>query len=388
MSNGSSSKRTYTVIVDRTDNRDTNALLSSISLSSGNIKFSSNTYEYETKVLYTVKSIDVIATAEKDTSTVSVVGANNLVVGENTITITVKAQKGNEQKYTIKVTRLAEGETIGDNANIKSIIISGYDLGFDYVKQDYKLVIKNETSLIIDIEMEDTNATYQILGNSNLKDGSIIQIITKSYDGTASQTYNIEITKPKYSIYYVIAGVLASLAIATPIVFYFRYVKPKKELRDVNGNKIDKAPAEKKNYRKRLATTIPIGKNKKSKGKDKKEANKKVVAQPQATPQQQTPQPVQQMPQQVQQPEQPQVAPGVQIGSNIQEPTVQNMENSYNATNDVVNANQGINTVVNNQNVVNNDLSAENVMGSKCTKCERDLLGNPEVCPYCNTKLR
>ena len=70
--------------------------------------------------------------------------------------------------------------------------------------------------------MDDLNASYQIVGNDNLKDGSIIEIITKSFDESASQTYNIEITKPNYTAYYLIAGVLVSLTIVIPILFYFK----------------------------------------------------------------------------------------------------------------------------------------------------------------------
>lgn len=376
VSNGTSSKRTYEVVVERQDNRDSNASLLSLSLSTGKIKFSPSIYAYETKVLYEVENIDVIATAEKDTSKVTVDGAKNLKVGENTITITVTAEKGNEQKYTIKVNRLAAGQTIGDNANIKSITISGYKFDFDYDKQEYKLVIKNEDKLIIDIVMEDPNASYQILGNSNLKDGSVITITTMSQDGTTTQTYTIEITKPKYSIYYVIAGVLISLAIATPIAFYFKYVKPKKELTDINGNKIHKEDLPNKNYRKKLLTTIPKGKSKKEPVKTQASSNQpnnvSVNTVPQPNPQNVINTVSQPNPQNV---------------VNIGEPTVQNVENSNNATNIALN-NGGINNIINQQNMVNEQVSQNEFSASKCPKCERDLLGNPDICPYCNTRLR
>lgn len=358
VSNETSPKRTYEIVIERQDNRDTNATLSSLSLSSGIIKFSPSIYEYETKVLYEVENIDVMATPEKNTSHVSVDGAKNLKVGENIVTITVKAEKGNEQKYIIKVNRLAEGETLGDNANIKNIKVSGYKLNFDYDKQNYKLIIKNEKQLIIDIVMEDPNASYQILGNSNLKDGSVITITTTSLDGTSTQTYTIEITKPKYTVYYVIAGVLVSLAIATPIVFYFKYVKPKKVLRDINGNKISKDSLPNNNYRKRLTTTIPKGKSKVVTNNNPN--NTSINA------------PLQTSPQNV---------------VNIGEPTIQNVENSYSATNTAL-SNGGINNVINQQNISNNQMPQNEFSASKCPKCGRDLLGNPDICPYCNTRLR
>lgn len=353
VSNGNSAKRTYEVIINRADDRDTNALLSSISLSSGTIQFNPNIYNYETKVLYDIENIEVLATTEKGSSKAVVEGNKNLKVGENTITITVTSEKGTTQKYTIKVTRLPEGEGIGDNANIQNITVKGYKLEFNYSKFEYKLVIKNEKSLNIGVVMDDPNATFQIFGNNDLKDGSIIRIVTKSHDGTATQTYSITITKPNYSIYYVIGGLLAAFAIATPIIFYFKYVKPKKGLYDANGNRLTKEEIEQAKYRKRLATTVPGSKDKKIKSKqDKTQTN---------TNQNQTPQDPKHV-------------------VNVQQP-IQNQASDST----VVNIPNGTNEPVNQENTQNNNMD---LGSSKCPKCGRELLGTPDICPYCNTKLR
>ena len=268
--------------------------------------------------MYDVTQISVAATPEKATSNVRVVGGKDLKVGENMVTVIVKAEKGNEQKYVIKVTRLKQGELIGDNANIKDITIAGYNLGFDYNKQQYKLLVKKETVLNINVEMDDPSASYQIVGNQDLKDGSVISIITTSRDGTASQTYTIEVTKPKYTIYYVIAVVVVGLTITVPVVFYTKYVKPKKQLVDINGNKINKEDVTNHEYRQKLGVT----------------------------------------------------ATGVNNGSLNQTPTN--------------------NTVVQNQTPVNpNDVvNANNQPVNVCPNCSRELLGTPDICPYCNTRLR
>ena len=329
VTNGSSSKRIYEIVITREDNRDTNALLASLSLSSGNIKFSPDIYSYETKVLYDVTDLSVLATPEKKTSTVKVEGDKNLKVGENLLTITVKSEKGNEQKYNIKVTRLAEGEQIGDNANIKNISIEGYNLGFDYSKQDYKLLIKKEDQLNITIDMDDPNATYQITGNENLKDGSIITIITQSVDGSATQKYSIEITKPKDTAYYAIAATIVVLTITIPALFYFKYVKPKKQLVDINGNKINKEDISNGEYRKRISAEIPT--------QTKQTAQTPLISNDQRINQ-----------------------------------SISNMQN-------------GQPQYVTNVSEYNN---VSNIAEGKCPKCGRELLGNPSICPYCNNKLR
>ena len=334
VTNGASSKRIYEVVITRKDNRDTNAFLSSLSLSSGTINFSKYVYEYETRVLYDVTKLSILATPEKGTSTVKVEGEKDLKVGENIVTITVKSEKGNQQKYKIKVTRLKEGEQLGDNASIKDIIISGYNLDFDYSKYEYKLLIKKEDKLDISVVMDDLNASYRIVGNDNLKDGSIIKIITKSFDGLTSQTYNIEITKPNYTAYYLIAGVLVSLTIIIPILFYFKYVKPKKQLVDINGNKIDKEDIFDRQYRKKLSTSVPI--------------------------------------------------------SSVKNDSQGIVSNDAMINQSVSNSNLGHSQYAVNIGELNNqDIVSDNDVGSdKCPKCGRELLGNPSICPYCNTRLR
>lgn len=231
-------KTNYNITVERADTRDKSVMLSALSLSSGRIKFDPETFEYETKVLYEIDKIDVVATPQNETSKVEAEGNTNLKVGENIIKVKVKSENNIEGIYTIKVTRLKEGETIGDNAKIKNIVIKGYKLNFDYDKNKYKLVIKRDKKLNIIVVMDDKDATYEIIGNKDLKDGSKIQIVTKSVDGTESETYVIDITKTNYTGYYILGLFLLALLIAVPLLVYFKYVKPKKQLKDINGNQV------------------------------------------------------------------------------------------------------------------------------------------------------
>lgn len=329
VTNGNSSKRTYQIVINRQDNRDTNTNLSSLLLNEGTINFSPTTYEYEAKVLNEITEANIIATPEKQTSTVKIEGEKNLKEGENIITVTVKSEKGNEKKYRIRLTRLKKGETLGDNANIKKITIKGYNLNFDYDKQEYKLVIKREKQLDIKVTMDDPSASFKIMGNNDLKDGSIIQIITTSNDGKNSNNYSIEITKPDYTIYSIIAIAITSLIILIPLIIYFKYVKPKKVEVDVNGYKINKDD-ENVPYRK----TIVL------------EPNEKNTITPEYNN---------------------------QLPNNIN-------NNQISQPQPVINIEEA-----NNQNELNN--ITPNISSSQCPYCQRELLGNPSICPYCNSKL-
>lgn len=332
---------TYTITFNKKDNRDDNSLLSSLSLSSGNIAFDQNTFEYEIKVLYDITKIEVLAVPVKETSTVKVTGNDNLKVGNNVIKIDVKSEKGTTKSYVINVNRLNEGETLGNNANIKSLSVKGYDLPFDYNKTDYKLVINQEKILDIIVVMDDSTATYEIKGNENLKDGSIIEIITKSQDGS-SKTYTIEITKPSYTIYFVIFGLLVASAIAIPFIVYFRSVKKKKELVDVNGYKIEKGYDEEDKSRKIIRNS----------SKEKVQVNNS--------------------------------NPSINSNPNVVNNNPQTIEKPV--VNVVGNEN------ANNQNPNEQDFDAglqdyvPNASTNKCPACGRELLGNPTECPYCKAK--
>ena len=90
--------RTYTIKVNREDDRSSNSDLSSITLSSGNINFSKDVTDYSLSVPYSVTKIDVVATPEDSKSKVNVVSPD-LVVGTNTILITVTSETGVSKIY-------------------------------------------------------------------------------------------------------------------------------------------------------------------------------------------------------------------------------------------------------------------------------------------------
>ena len=71
-----------------------------------------------------ITKIEVLAVPAKETSSVKITGNDNLKVGNNVIKIDVKSEKGTIKSYLIKVNRLKEGETLGNNANIKIFLKS------------------------------------------------------------------------------------------------------------------------------------------------------------------------------------------------------------------------------------------------------------------------
>lgn len=413
VTNQTGAKQVYTVNVIKEDNRDKNTFLSSLSLSSGNINFDKNTFEYETKVLNKIEKIEVLAIPEQETSVVTVKGADKLKEGENTISIEVKAESGKKQLYTVKVTRLKVGETLGDNANIKNIIVKGHDLKFEYTKTNYKLILEKENSLDISITMDDPTAIYEIIGNENLKDESVIKIVTKALDGT-TKTYTINITKSSYTVYYVLGAILIGLVIAIPTIVYFRSVKGKKVKKDINGYEEGKeytdTTKERQVMDKNIAKVpnvitdvkepqVPI--NQEMKAQEQEPIPTLEVKEPKA-PQvpKQEPIPTLEIKEQKEQvPEQETKVPEEEIIPllEVKEPKEQPKKSFISKK-----ENKGLKLETplktpktnKNQTTDKNGFDTElqdyvpNVEGNKCPHCGRELLGDPKKCPYCKKTIK
>ena len=210
-------KKTYTIKVVREDGRNTNNNLQELTIKEAKLDFDPNTTSYKTKVLNDVTNLTINAIAEAKTSKIEITGDKNLKVGENTVIIKVTSEKEEVKEYKIIVTRLKEGETLGDNPNIKEIRIEGYDIDFDPNKTSYSLKIKDEDVLQIKVTMEDPTSSYTIDGNKSLKNKSVITINTKSEDGT-TKVYTIAIEKDNFTLIIILA-VLISLTCVGLIIY-------------------------------------------------------------------------------------------------------------------------------------------------------------------------
>ena len=187
--------RVYTIVVTKegsgsdtptptTDGTDT---LKSLELSSGNIAFDSNTFDYNATVDYDVNNIVVTAVPTNDTDTVSVNGGDNLEVGSlNQITITVtNADKTASNIYTIYVNRKEENITISNNSLLQDLKIDGYKIKFDAKTTDYSITLKEGVSqLNITATPSDSKSSITVEGNENLKSGSEIKIRVTAEDGS------------------------------------------------------------------------------------------------------------------------------------------------------------------------------------------------------------
>lgn len=185
--------KTYTINITREDTRATNNYLKDIIINGGKvpIDFNKMVLDYTLKT-YKLDTLDIEATPEDSTSTVNVVKPNNLIVGENTVKISVKSQSGKEQIYTLVI---INSDTQIDT-KLKNLSVKDHQINFDPNKLDYEIVFDKsmEDGLKIYATTNTKDAQIEITDNDNLKVGSKIKIIVSAEDG--SQTiYTITITK-------------------------------------------------------------------------------------------------------------------------------------------------------------------------------------------------
>jgi len=140
-----------------------------------------------------VSVVDLVATLEASTSSVTGAGIKNLNVGLNRFEVEVTAQDSSKNKYTLNITRLRNS-----NANLAYLNIAeaSYNPSFDKEITEYEVIVApNIKSLTIGTDTENPTARYIVSGNSNFKVGEntvTIQVIAE--DGT-TKNYKIIVTK-------------------------------------------------------------------------------------------------------------------------------------------------------------------------------------------------
>lgn len=190
-----------TTTTTTTQARSNNNNLSSISLTTNegeqvdlSPSFSPNVYTYSATVASTARTVSVDATMQDSRANLTISGADDeLVAGENNrITITVTAEDGTPRTYTINVTR----EALTADATLKELSIKeSKSFKLEENKYTYNVKIgKNVKTLTLDYTPSDENATVEVEGNENLKDGSKVRITVTAEDGT-KRVYTLNIVK-------------------------------------------------------------------------------------------------------------------------------------------------------------------------------------------------
>ena len=152
--------------------------------------------DYSLRVGSDISTINIGAIANDTVNTtVSGIGLKTLKSGINEFKIEVKSKKLNAlSKYDTNTYNLTIYKDMSDNANISNITVDGYTLDPIYnkdIKEYYIYLNSGDTSVNVNVLMEDALATYTVRGNNNLNKAVNEIVITGIAEDKSYVVYKI-----------------------------------------------------------------------------------------------------------------------------------------------------------------------------------------------------
>ena len=196
------SKKTYTINVNRKDDRSANNNLVSLKIGNGKLQpgFSKGNTKYTMEVPFSVSKLSISATAEDPKSSVNI--SNPDLVAEETTTVSIKvtAENGSSKTYVINVKRGKDpNKPLSTNNYLSELTVSNGMLSpaFNKEKLNYAVYLPYEISNIdINAQVEDTRyATIKKEGSNDLSVGSnLFKYIVTAEDGSKRE-YTITVVR-------------------------------------------------------------------------------------------------------------------------------------------------------------------------------------------------
>lgn len=233
--------------------------------------FKKDTTSYSVEVPNEVTEVEVYAEPVNSKAQITGTGKITLNEGLNKVEVKVIAEDGTEMVYTIEVTRVAlTTEEVTENNEellLSSLSIKNFNLSpkFDPETYEYTLGIKEDIdSLEIEAKANNSNATVEIVGNENLKNGeNIITILVSNPETEEYATYQIIVNKNTQSEVAgivnwldpstwglrekILAGVVVALVIIIIVAIIIKVKLARKEDEDLDlpgADELDRALAE------------------------------------------------------------------------------------------------------------------------------------------------
>lgn len=194
----SGAKKTYTININRIDDRDTDNTLKYLNVEGQTIvpTFISTVKEYTVDVAsdVTTAKIDCGSTSDKATF-VNKFGPRtvNLKYGRNEVQIQVKAENEKVNTYKVIINRKDNRDS---NNNLLSLEVSEGNIKFNKDTTSYTINVTNDiTKIDIKAEAESDKATVTGTGNKTLKDGSNKFVVEVKAENEIVKKYTIIVVK-------------------------------------------------------------------------------------------------------------------------------------------------------------------------------------------------
>ena len=160
--------------------------------------FSSGTKNYSMNVANGITGLKVTAVPNDSKAKVSISGASNWSVGNNTIKITVTAEDGSQSVYKVNVNR-ASAKVKSKDTNVDLVILSAHTItpNFSNNVNEYFVTVANDVEkLDLKVTPYDKNTKVKISGNDKLTVGeeNKVTITVTAEDGT-NKTIVLHVTR-------------------------------------------------------------------------------------------------------------------------------------------------------------------------------------------------
>ncbi len=235
-------ERTYTLNINRA--LSSNNSLKILKIDGKDVGLRENEFIYYYSVDNEIDRITLEAETNDPRATAIYKDTYDLVIGENEVTVKVKAPGGQEISYIINITRK---KLLSEDSLLKNLVIEGYKIDFKPDETLYDLKIKDtDNELTIKTVTDNENATVTIDGNKDLENGSIIKINVQAENGTYTR-YFINIIKGNSGIspiLIIIIVLLLLLAVCLGIIIYRKKRQENKKFEDLNTDDDPETPPE------------------------------------------------------------------------------------------------------------------------------------------------
>ncbi len=234
----SGEEKKYSITVVRQDNRGTNNNLKELIVNSNPklFTFKSSTLNY-TITTHKLDKIDVTATPEDPKAKVKIVKEpEKMIIGTNTIKITVLSEKNEEKVYTIQVNNTDKDI----DTKLKSLEVFGIDSDIDFKPEayDYEVLYKSKykDTLVIKPVVNNPDEAEAIIDKtdySKLKPGDKITITVSAKDGTegAESFYTITFKKDTRLNFFLLLGIIIFIVLL--VIFIYLFIKNKKQKKEI-----------------------------------------------------------------------------------------------------------------------------------------------------------
>ena len=238
--------RTYTITINRDDDRSEDVTLKTLTVSNTDIKYQKGQTEYEAIVSRSVDNVFITAQTTEPRAGLVGTGSRSLSMGENIFELKVSSKGGTNQIYTIKIIR-SEEELVQNEAStlLNSLIVNEIKINLKEDVYNYITSVEEDIeSLNVSLVTKSTTAKYKIKGADKLKKGFNIITITVEDEELEPTEYFITVYKqPSITkIYTSLEDILAEEKLEEHVYFVtsdYSIKITKEVLKKINENKKD-----------------------------------------------------------------------------------------------------------------------------------------------------